>query len=74
MENKKYDSILDECIDKTEKLNISDKKTNKGTGAGGSNTNKNGLPYEKITELKNEYTIIDSKKHYNLIILTKSLL
>tara|TARA_B100000524_G_scaffold341574_1_gene235786 strand:+ start:76 stop:786 length:711 start_codon:yes stop_codon:yes gene_type:complete len=81
MENKNYDSILNECIDKTEKLTISDKKpnkgtgsegsnkikTNKGTGAGGSNTNKNGLPYEKITELKNEYTIIDSKKHYKKI-------
>lgn len=81
MENKNYDSILNECIDKTEKLTISDKNTNKGTGArgsnkikinkgtgaGGSNTNKNGLPYEKITELKNEYTVIDSKKHYKKI-------
>ena len=40
MENKNYDSILNECIDKTEKLTISDKKPNKGTGAGGSNKNK----------------------------------
>ena len=31
---------------------------NKGTGAGGSNTNKNGLPYEILTELNTEYTVI----------------
>ena len=30
---------------------------NKGTGAGGSKTNKNGLPYEKITELYEKITI-----------------
>ena len=27
---------------------------NRGTGAGGSKTNKNGLPYEEITELKDD--------------------
>lgn len=30
---------------------------NKGTGAGGFKTNKNGLPYEKITELDDKITI-----------------
>ena len=38
-----------------------DKNTNiinKGTGAGGNNTNANGLPYEKLTDLKSEYEII----------------
>ena len=36
---------------------------NKGTGAGGSNTNKNGLPYERITSLDTDIEII--KKHTN---------
>ena len=27
---------------------------NKGTGAGGANTNKNGLPYEKLTDLQDK--------------------
>ena len=42
MENKNYDSILNECIDKTEKLTISDKKPNKGTGAGGAPSRSRG--------------------------------
>lgn len=29
--------------------------TNKGTGAGGANTNKNGLSYEEYTDLKSKY-------------------
>jgi len=35
-----------------------DKKVNKGTGAGGSNTNKNGLPYEDMTDLIDRYAIL----------------
>jgi len=31
---------------------------NKGTGAGGSNTNKNGLPYEELTDLTDKQNII----------------
>ena len=31
---------------------------NKGTGAGGSNTNGNGIPYEKMTELDDRITVI----------------
>jgi len=34
------------------------KMPNKGTGAGGSNTNKNGLPYEEFTDLKSNYKTI----------------
>ena len=30
---------------------------NKGTGAGGANTNKNGLMYEEVTDLKDRYKI-----------------
>ena len=32
---------------------------NKGTGAGGSNTNKNGIPYEELTDLDDRTTILE---------------
>lgn len=32
---------------------------NRGTGAGGSNTNKNGLPYEELTDLDKKITIVE---------------
>lgn len=35
---------------------------NKGTGAGGSNTNKNGLSYEELTELDDRITILEESK------------
>jgi hypothetical protein len=38
--------------------------SNKGTGAGGCNTNKNGLPYEELTHLQTDYSII-SKNIYS---------
>jgi hypothetical protein len=40
---------------------------NKGTGAGGSNTNKNGIPYEKITELDDKITIIKKNKYSDIV-------
>ena len=40
---------------------------NKGTGAGGKNTNKNGLSYEKLTDLSTEYKIIKNKSYGNKI-------
>lgn len=40
---------------------------NKGTGAGGSNTNKNGLPYEELTDLENCLTIIETYEFSNKI-------
>ena len=36
---------------------------NKGTGAGGSKTTKNGSPYEDNTELNDHYTEIQTNKH-----------
>ena len=36
---------------------------NKGTGAGGANTNKNGLPYEKLTDLQDKYKYYDLKNN-----------
>lgn len=47
-----------------------DKETNiqnRGTGAGGSNTNKNGLSYEEITTLDDRITIIRKNKFSNII-------
>ena len=46
---------------------LSNLKINQGTGAGGSNTNKNGLKHEKINDLSTEYQIIESKKLFNSI-------
>jgi hypothetical protein len=40
---------------------MSTKLKNKGTGAGGSNTNKNGLKYEAVTNL-DEYIIVITKE------------
>lgn len=40
---------------------------NKGTGAGGSNTNKNGLKYEEITNLDDRIRIIKKNKFSDII-------
>lgn len=40
---------------------------NKGTGAGGSNTNRNGLSYEKLTDLNDRIIILKKEKYCNLI-------
>ena len=40
--------------------------SNKGTGAGGANTNKNGLSYEKYTDLKCKYKSCNFIKKYNI--------
>ena len=40
---------------------------NRGTGAGGSNTNKNGLSYEKKTDLDDMIMIISTNKDHQVI-------
>ena len=40
---------------------------NKGTGAGGSNTNKNGLPYEKLTDLDDKIKTLQQNKYFSII-------
>lgn len=45
----------------------SNKIVNKGTGAGGSNTNKNGLPYEELTDLSDKFEIISIDNKSKLI-------
>ena len=36
---------------------------NRGTGAGGAQTNRNGLTYEEMTDLQTEYNIIEENEH-----------
>jgi len=40
---------------------------NKGTGAGGSNTNKNGLPYEELTDLDDKLIILNENQYSSKI-------
>ena len=40
---------------------------NKGTNAGGSNTNKTGLSYEDFTDINENYELISKHKNYNNI-------
>jgi hypothetical protein len=43
----------------------------KGAGAGGAQTNKNGLPYEELTDLKTEYTVVSADKYCQHIQFTQ---
>jgi hypothetical protein len=40
---------------------------NKGKGAGGANTNKNGLPYEEMTDLKDCYIVMEEHDYDSVI-------
>lgn len=54
--HKKPRLIVVENFDQVEEKHI----VNKGTGAGGANTNKNGLPYEEMTDLEDRYTTLEN--------------
>ena len=43
---------------------------NKGSGAGGSNTNKNGLNYEQMTDLNTEFKTIQEGRYWKIIEFT----
>ena len=45
---------------------------NKGTGAGGKNTNKNGLSYEEKTDLTDRITILENNKFFSKIIFNSN--
>ena len=47
--------------------NKDNKIKNKGTGAGGANTNKNGLPYENLTDLNTHIEVIKTNEHSTTI-------
>lgn len=53
----------DELNNLLSSLDISEEH-NKGHGAGGANTNKNGLSFENITDLKSEYKIVYDDKYF----------
>jgi len=57
-------------IVETKSIDPTLKIANKGTGAGGSNTNKNGLPYEELTNLNTDYQIISEETHSKRIRFT----
>ena len=57
--NKKSSGNVNELIYNLMNVNIQ----NMGTGAGGANTNKTGLTYEKITDLSDKYNVINSKMY-----------
>ena len=40
---------------------------NRGNGAGGANTNKNGLPYENLTELDDKIIILEENNIFSKI-------
>ncbi len=40
---------------------------NRGTGAGGANTNTSGLPFEEQTDLSNYHTILEINQHSKTI-------
>jgi len=40
---------------------------NNGTGAGGANTNANGLPYESMTDLRDRYNVINNNNNIKKI-------
>lgn len=44
-----------------------DKIITKGRGAGGANTNKNGLPYENLTDLSNIFVIKEKKNKFDVV-------
>ena len=46
-----------------DEINKNENIKNRGKGAGGSNTNKNGLNYENQKELRTEYIITEKTIH-----------
>ncbi len=51
----------------TSKMKENQNIKNRGTGAGGANTNKNGLTYEEKTNLDSEFEIIRKCKNFKII-------
>lgn len=54
-------------IESLKDLNLNSKIENKGTGAGGAGTNKNGLPYEELTDLRDKYVVNENHEHFKQI-------
>lgn len=67
-EDKNKTKEIESISENTEPVEITENIKNRGTGAGGKNTNKNGLPYEQLTDLKSHYDVIISSVHHKEII------
>jgi len=65
--NEVTDSIKDSNIQNQQNENI----INRGTGAGGSNTNKNGLNYENQKDLSTEYSIVEKTNSHMKVVFKK---
>lgn len=61
------ESEIDSICNGMNKINLDENIINRGTGAGGANTNKNGLSYEQKTDLSSEYDIIKQFKYHKII-------
>ena len=61
-DNKKIGYLNEEPMNIINATNKATSQRNRGTGAGGANTNRNGLPYEEITSLNDRYTILSQDK------------
>tara|TARA_Y100000589_G_C27120395_1_gene616164 strand:- start:782 stop:1372 length:591 start_codon:yes stop_codon:yes gene_type:complete len=61
------ESEIDSICNGMNNINLDENIANRGTGAGGSNTNKNGLSYEQKTDLSSEYDIIKQFKYHKII-------
>jgi len=59
--------VIEDIVGETLDLKEAYKYHTKGNGAGGKNTNKTGLHYEKITDLDTHFTIIEEMKTPNAL-------
>ena len=60
------ESEIDTICNSMNKINLDENIANRGTGAGGSNTNKNGLSYEQKTEYESNNLL---RKNYGFFTL-----
>ena len=67
----KVEKVEEEKEEKVEKVkkkfNKLNFKSNRGTGAGGANTNKNGLPFEKSTDLESTCSVEREEKYADYV-------
>tara|TARA_Y100000590_G_scaffold464806_2_gene635193 strand:- start:3102 stop:3692 length:591 start_codon:yes stop_codon:yes gene_type:complete len=61
------ESQIDSICNGINIINLNDNIINRGTGAGGAKTNRNGLSYEQKTDLSSNYNIIKKQKYHKII-------
>ena len=63
----KLEKIEKKVVKLSFKSKDKNKDKNKGTGAGGANTNKNGLPFEKSTDLESTCSVEKEEKYAEFV-------